>query len=220
MDYCIYGLFDKNGLRYIGKTKTKEIKIRHKNHLRDETKCHRVNWIKSLTKNKQKPIIYIILDNLTEEESLNKEKLFIKILREAGVQLVNQTNGGEGISSYKHTKETRQKMSQSRLGHPTTPETKRKISKALKGRIVTGMYGKHHSKEAKKKISDSNLKTRGKPVLQLSLEGNIITSFKGISEAARKTGFSKSCIIACCKKKRQTHKGFRWHYDDGAKISP
>lgn len=82
-----------------------------------------------------------------------KDKLVLKIREE---------KMPTGIFKHKqHSEETKKKMSKSRLerkrklGYLNSPETRRKISKSCKGK-VRGMFGKHHTEEAKKKISEGH----------------------------------------------------------------
>jgi hypothetical protein len=57
----------------------------------------------------------IIADNLTEIEALNFEIAVIKAAKKAGINLCNLTDGGEGVSGYKHTQEAIKKISESKL---------------------------------------------------------------------------------------------------------
>ena len=50
-----------------------------------------------------------------------------------------------------------------------------------------------------------------KPVLQLSLDGELIREYPSIKEAER-NGFNHCNICQCCNGKQKTHKGFRWEY--------
>lgn len=50
-----------------------------------------------------------------------------------------------------------------------------------------------------------------KPVLQLSLDGEIIREWPSVSEVGR-NGFSKGHVAACCNGKEKTYKGFLWMY--------
>ena len=54
-------------------------------------------------------------------------------------------------------------------------------------------------------------KALSKPVLQLSLSGELIREWDSVSECGR-NGFSQSCVCQCCNGKRKTHKGFRFMY--------
>ena len=50
-----------------------------------------------------------------------------------------------------------------------------------------------------------------KPVLQLSLTGELIREYPSTKEAER-NGFNHCNICQCCNGKQKTHKGFRWMY--------
>ena len=54
-------------------------------------------------------------------------------------------------------------------------------------------------------------KALSKPVLQLSLSGELIREWPSISECGR-NGFDIGNICECCNGKRKTHKGFLWEY--------
>ena len=60
----------------------------------------------------------------------------------------------------------------------------------------------------------AEMNTNGKksiPIVQLTIEGKFIKAWKSSRDAER-GGFTNSSIIACCKGKLKTHKGFRWMY--------
>lgn len=54
-------------------------------------------------------------------------------------------------------------------------------------------------------------KALSKPVLQLSLSGDLIREWPSIAECGR-NGFSLSAVCKCCQGKRKTHKGFSFQY--------
>ena len=54
-------------------------------------------------------------------------------------------------------------------------------------------------------------KAISKPVLQLSLSGELIREWESAKEAGR-NGFDSSAVTRCCQGKRKTHKGFRFMY--------
>ena len=72
--------------------------------------------------------------------------------------LTNRTWGGEGPSGYKHSEESKQKMSKSHKGIKQSEESKRKISEKMTGENHP-FYGKHHTEETKENISE---KLKGK----------------------------------------------------------
>ena len=68
-------------------------------------------------------------------------------------------------------------------------------------------------------IQARNAKTRqtkelkyGKPVIQKTLDGEVIARFNCIHEASRKTGFYHGDISNTCRGKQRTCKGYIWEY--------
>lgn len=53
-----------------------------------------------------------------------------------------------------------------------------------------------------------------KPVYQYTLEKEFITTYGSISEAANKTGFSRSGLSACARKESKTSMGYIWSYKE------
>lgn len=69
-------------------------------------------------------------ENLTEEQAFAHERYMIAVLP----NLHNLTEGGDGVSGYKHTEETKKKMRAAKVGRKMSEETKAKIRAALKGK--------------------------------------------------------------------------------------
>ena len=59
-------------------------------------------------------------------------------------------------------------------------------------------------------------KALSKPVLQLSLSGELIKEWPSTRECGR-NGFNQALVTKCCNGKRKTHKGFLWMYTDDYK---
>ncbi|CAB4141321.1 grpIintron_endo, group I intron endonuclease [uncultured Caudovirales phage] len=59
----------------------------------------------------------------------------------------NMTLGGKGLFGYKHSNQTKKKLSEANKGKPLSEETKRKLSEANKGRTL--------SEEHKRKVSET-----------------------------------------------------------------
>ena len=68
-------------------------------------------------------------------------------------------------------------------------------------------YGTRNERIAK---ANTNGK-KSKPVLQLSLSGELIREYPSIAECER-NGFNSGNVCQCCQGKRKTHKGFRFMY--------
>lgn len=67
----------------------------------------------------------------------------------------NLTEGGEGISGWKHTKEAKEKVSKANSGRIPSKETRDKMSESRKGE-KNGMWRKKHTPEARKKMSENS----------------------------------------------------------------
>ena len=104
--------------------------------------------------------ILILKSNLTESEAFLHERymIFLYGRKSQGGILHNFTEGGEGCSGITRSKETRKRMGESKLGEKNPmkrPEVRQKVSAALRGKVrgTSGMLGKKHSEETRKKMS-------------------------------------------------------------------
>ena len=74
-----------------------------------------------------------------------------------------------------------------------------------------GKYN-HNYGTINQRISKANTNGKlSKPVLQLSLTGELIREYPSARDCER-NGFEHSGVIRCCNGKQKTHKGFRWMY--------
>jgi len=147
----IYSLTDSldNRVRYIGKAVNTKRRLHFHiwEALNSKARNHRLNWIRSAVESGQMPQLSILESG--EGNWVEAEKKWIKNFRDAGYDLVNATDGGEGAEGYKHSAETlakmsavhgnisaetRAKMSAANKGRKCSPETRDKLSAAHKGR--------------------------------------------------------------------------------------
>ena len=89
-------------------------------------------------------------------------------------------------------------------------ELKKKISEAMSGEKNPN-FGKYHSEESKKRISESK-GVNG--ILQFSKEGEFIAEYPSTHEAERQTGCHHQNICACCKGKYKSCGGYIWKYKE------
>ena len=144
--------------------------------------------------------IQIIVTKKDSEESAFKSEIrLIKILRDAGFDLCNHTDGGEGPSGATRSEEYRAKMSASKMGSPAwnkgkrmSPESCLKMSAAKTGKkcgpmsaeqrakISAAKLGKKHTVETKVKISAAG---RGR-ICSLEARANMSAAKKGKPKSA------------------------------------
>lgn len=155
-----------------------------------------------------------ILAECDDEDVLNQlEKNWIRDLGTFGMGY-NMTLGGEGPKGYRHTAETKRRMSEFRKGRkfgPRTPEQCRNISR---GKMGTGtgprphVKGRHHTEEARKKISESQYVR----VAQYDMLGNLIATYDSMIQASNVTGIHKAGISRSCRYPHRSAKNFRFKY--------
>lgn len=112
-----------------------------------------------------------------EADAFEHERFLILCFRELGAPLANLTDGGEGVSGFKVSEETRKKMSAASKGRKRTPEQIEATAAANRGKkrppevvakILAAKAGFKHSAETKEKIrlirtgTTSSAETRAK----------------------------------------------------------
>jgi group I intron endonuclease len=154
-----------------------------------------------------------------EEDALEHEKVLISSLRDIGVSLCNATNGGEGISGFKHSEEAKEKMSKDRKGirfrktYDISDETRLKMS--------VSQTGRKHTEQTKQKISMANAGKNnamyGKPSPSckkiICLNNNKI--YDSILQAAKELEVSGPKITLVCQGKRKSTGGYSFRYLNG-----
>ena len=153
---------DTDKVFYVGKgagNRAYSCKDRNKHWRHVDAKCGRRVEIAGLWK--------------TETEALDHEKFLISCFRDLGHPLVNYTDGGEGISGYRHTDDAKRRIAEANIGikrpyRPQSPEqvekraskhrgiprpdsVKAAVSAARKGQ-PNGRLGTRHSPETIAKI--------------------------------------------------------------------
>lgn len=142
-----------------------------------------------------------LLCECAEAELDEKEIQFIRDYKSADPKYgYNKSYGGQ--QEHRATEETRRKMSETKKGKKFTPEHCAKIGIANTKRRL--------SEETKKKISIK----RGKPVLQLDMDGKVIGKYISIKEAAEAVGLkSRNSIRNVLIGKAKQSAGFMWKYE-------
>lgn len=198
--YCVYMHTNKiNSKKYVGQTcqKPEERWRQGKGY----KKC--VYFYKAIKKYGWDGFEHeIIASNLTKEEADNFEKLLIDKL-----DLTNDKNGYNlmtGGGSGRPSEVVREKKRRTAIEKYKNPEN-------------TPMYGKHHTEEARRKISEHNrckYSPNSKPVNQYDKEWNLIKTWDCAMQVERELGIDHSNISKCCRGKYEFLGGFRWKHID------
>lgn len=231
----IYTLSDINGnIRYIGKTSyLKQRLYSHIKECRTKKANHKINWIKSLLKKGEKPLISI-LDEVDSNDWQFWECFWIEQFKQWGFNLTNLTKGGEGLNGYKHSDVSIIKMKQKFIDNPNYNKSCDRdiiISKdelyqkyiidnfsttkcalhfnTSKATIIRNLKENNISKH--KDVWKKQLSTNPKKVvLQYDLKGNLLKEWSSLSEIDLDT----SNISNCCLGRALTAGGFIWRYKD------
>lgn len=179
--WFIYALCDPNteAVRYIGWTyDVKRRLAQHRQRALSET-THKANWLNRLRALGFSPEVTILESG--DKSWAKAEQRWIAYYRAMGNDLVNATNGGEGVPGIVFSVETREKMAQAKRGRklpgdvaaklvaalrgrPVSEETRMKIAAKLRGRkrpiecvrrMAQAMTGRHHSEATRRKMSAS-----------------------------------------------------------------
>ena len=138
---------------------------------------------------KDKSRIIFLKKNLTEAEAFRHEIYMIAVFgrKDLGTGILrNRTDGGEGVSGI-------------------SEETRRKISEATKGE-KNHNYGKPHSEEHKRKLSEAHQKYH---YIIYSKFENKTYETNSISAFCRKYSLNNSHIFKTLTGERKHHKGFK-----------
>lgn len=193
---------DNNEIFYIGiGTKTKE-DIKYNTYNRARSKSQRNRFWYNIY-NKTLFNTKILFDNITKDESKRKEIRLIKLIGRRNLNLgtlVNLTDGGDGMVSYKISDITKEKMRINGLGRKLSEKTKNKIKETRSTRVY--------------KYPDSLREIHGKRVVQLTKDLKFVNEFYLLIDAAKYINRNYTNICYCCKNINKNCGGFKWMYKE------
>lgn len=178
---------------------------------------------------------------MSEDEA---KRIEIELIRDLDTQNpergYNICAGGEGVTGWHPSEETRQKMSESakrrvgednpNYGHKWTDEMKSRAGEkkrrenlsqetikrmsdaaiARNKKYGNSFSGKKHSEETKEKISAK----QSRPVKMFSTDNVLLREFPSIKSASEQMGIHKVAISNCCRGVTKTSGGYIWRYSD------
>jgi len=153
MHYLIYKITNNiNGKIYIGQHQTEDLNDDYMGSGKGIRRAIKKYGIENFTKK--------ILFYCTDWKTMNRvEEVIVDDEFVRRKDTYNMKTGGScGI--YHHTEETKQKMSQSRLGHETSDKTRKKLSEAHKGKRHSEEHRKHNSEAQLGKVMSDESKMK------------------------------------------------------------
>ena len=151
------------------------------------------------------PIVRKLLENLSEQEALIKEKLFIRIYGRQDIGtgcLCNHTDGGDqppNQTGFCHTQETKDRIGKASLG---SLNIEMKIIKSQSPR----------SKEFRKRHSEILSEIRGQPVESYNLITDAVIKVYPTLTSTKVDGYDFRLVHRCANGKTKSHRNVGWRY--------
>lgn len=220
-----------NGKRYVGQSET-DLETRWKWHVAS-SRCptsagyRKMAVVRAIAKRGPESFERKVLEECPTQSELDAAEIrWIAELDTFGKNGYNLTKGGHGIKGYRHTEDTKRRMSVARKGKKHSVESRARMSLAQKGHLVSeaqrekmrlARLGIGHSPEACAKISEALRKRvrKTKQIIQKS-DGAIVAIFSSAKEAATAVNGNVNHIRECClgTTNRRTHRGYDWSYSE------
>jgi group I intron endonuclease len=245
--YKAIGPIGPNGKIYIGKSlqALHRRKIEHKSNAFNKNigstyYSHFYNAIRNYGIDNFK---WSILEDGIPVEFLNdREKYYIKKYNTYNIGY-NSTIGGDGSFGFKHSMESRAKMSKSTEGQVVSQETREKLSKMRKGKRKTKEHiekirkanigkisGKKHpnyGKKLSKEVIQKSKRTKRtkqeliqKPFFVFDKDtGCLIGEWKTMAQCVEDLNLTQSLLYKCLKKERKSHKGYVFEYKEDQNVT-
>lgn len=192
---------------------------------------HKINTILKILRDGYNIIFKVVFESDDEDKILLKEKELIKLYgrrdNRTGI-LTNLTDGGEGVSGFIYPEwmkkiigKRRKGVGNGMFGRKHSEESKKKMSDTKKENVNLGITIPHtHTEEHKQKLRNNNPggKATAKPILQLSKKHVIIKRYKSGNQAAKFLNGSKGVISFCARNyPKNSAYGYYWIYEEDYK---
>lgn len=222
--YCIENL--STNKKYIGQSiNVYERYFKHKNELKNNNH-HNTYLQNAWNKYGSDDFKFYVLEYCPVEELDEREKYYIQTYntedRDIGYNLKSGGQYGGSVLS----EESRRKISASNkkyyINNPEARNARRESAKSywsnievrtLRSGSGASMYGKKHTEETKKKISEARIGKKSPtrnttPVMCVELD----KIFEDATTAGKELSLDSSAILKVCQQKRKTCGGFHWKF--------
>ena len=201
-----------NNKVYVGQSSN--IYFRYMRHRRSSTACDKYNRpiVSAFKKYGFDGFIFSIIEIADRELLTEIEQFYMNLYNSSSREYgYNACPAAGSCAGYKHSEETKRKVSAASTGRKHSEKTKILMSNNAKGRTYSEETIKKMSEASKGRFRALNL--AGKTVLQICIKTQkLINEYPSISEASRNTGVHLSSIAHVCKKERKSAGGFKWEY--------
>lgn len=193
---------------YVGQT-VHSIGLRWRQHLNDANRQQFRLICKAIRKYGAASFeIEIIEDNVPVSSLDSRESFHIKALNSKGKLGYNATEGGRGMRGFSASPETRRKLSMALKGRPKTEDHNRKVGDANRGRVMTEAF----AQKCGERFKGSRQTHLMRPVSQFSKEGLFLADFDCPRYAMKATGIAEKAINNCLNNRSKTAGGYKWSY--------
>lgn len=215
----IYCYVDKkdNSIVYVGKDSNIHEDKRHKSHFHpSQYNKQQINRV--LQNNPDRYTYQVLVFDVKDDDTLND--LEIQYIRQLHPKF-NYTKGGDGLLGFKHSEETRKKISEKikdenhhMYGNHHSEETKKKISENNARYWQDKTFSEEHCKNISKSLTGKKFSEEHKKKISKALKGKKISdgTKDKISKSKSKVQNTSGYYRVCKAKNKRYKQGFRWSY--------
>lgn len=193
----IYALLDPRDMRcrYVGKTKH-DVQKRLRGHINDAKRrageIPRFRWINALEKSGVLPLA-VVLEKVSADDWQAAEQMWVCEMRHRFPDLLNATDGGDGIHGHIHSEQTKRRQSEAARARYQDPEESRRTAQAVRAAFDRPEVKAKLKENARIKFSDpeflKGLRERNKKVAstpEARLRISLLHKGKTLSDEAKK----------------------------------
>ena len=165
---------------------------------------------------------------VTPEEYEEARKKYITLMKGKSFSEEHRMKIGKANKGRIVPEDARSAVAKANANRIWSKESRQKLSNSMSGENHP-LYGKHHTEEAKRKMSESQKglftgekNPRALIILQFDKEDNLIKVWRYIKLASKELKIDASDISSCAKGKLKSAGGYRWKflYDNKYKDKP